>query len=302
MASYYEKYKTKVIIEHNGNLFTLSALDGFEIDYSLQSNKSSDPATSTVTIYNLSKEHANLIHKDDHIKVYTGPESLYCLYQEGKITLVNADQPTGQDRATTITFTEGLDYSKDKRLYSNFNGSKKVTKTVSESDGTKITYSKLVKKKLNITFKKGITAKKILKRISRDAKIPLDIVSLKRNHKFKKGYTLSQKPEAAIEALAKDCKSELFRRRGKLCIISGDDTNPFKEHIYFKRSGALIADPVLNDGDSRNATYTLTCMIDPRVVGGSSVWIENFKTLKTVTAVTLTKDDSSYTMEVTVDA
>ena len=90
------------------------------------------------------------------------------------------------DKETQITFEEGRDYSKDKRLYSNFNGSKLVTHTVKASGGKSISYKKRKISKVNITFKKGTKASQIIDRIKREAKIEILAINLKKNHVFKK--------------------------------------------------------------------------------------------------------------------
>ncbi|EEI19827.1 hypothetical protein HMPREF0497_1375, partial [Lentilactobacillus buchneri ATCC 11577] len=123
---YYWGYTTKIVITHGKNDLTLAEKNFVGINYDCPSDDSGDPATCTVTVYNLSKTHLAKIAQNDHIVIYSGPIGLYGKLTEGTITQIAPETRSGMDKETQITFQEGQDYSKDSRLYSKFNGSKLV--------------------------------------------------------------------------------------------------------------------------------------------------------------------------------
>lgn len=301
---YYWGYTTAVVITHNGYQLKLAEKDGAGINYDVPSDDGGSPATCTVTIYNLSKAHLAKIDQNDHIVVYSGPTDLYGKLTEGTITQIAPETLSGMDKETQITFVEGKDYSKEPRLYSKFNGSKLVTHTVKESNGTKISYKKRQVKKVNITFKKGTKASQIIDRIRRDAKIDIAGVHLKTNHRYKKGYTLSAKPLSAIQSIVKDCGSKVYYRKGALYIDDESKPNPYNEHIYLTTTTGLTQQPTYNSDDDGEPTWTLECFDDPRIAAGSAVYVksDNVTGLKKVKSVDHTHDQDTYQMEVVVYA
>lgn len=301
---YYWGYSTTLVITHNGNRLTLSEKNNVPINYDIPSDDGGSPATCTVTLFNLSKTHLAKINQNDHIIVYSGPTDLYGKLTEGTITQIAPETQSGMDKETQITFEEGRDYSKDKRLYSNFNGSKLVTHTVKASGGKSISYKKRKISKVNITFKKGTKASQIIDRIKREAKIEISAINLKKNHVFKKGYTLSAKPLAAIQAIVKDCGSTVYYRKGALYIDDGVKPNPYNEHLYLTMYHGLTQEPTYNSDDDGKPTWTLECFDDPRVCAGSAVYVKstNLTGLQRVKSVDHTHDQDSYKMEVVVYA
>lgn len=300
---YYWGYKTVVTITHSGNKLTLSTADNTDIDYEVNSTDGGSPASNTVTFYNIAKSHQSKIHKGDHIVIKSGPSDLYGVLSEGNITNITPETLDSADKSFQVTFTEGIDYSKDKRLYSKFNGSKMVKKTVTAGK-TKVTYTKRQVKKVNIAFKKGVKAKQIIDRIKRDAKIEISVCRLKKNKVYKKGYTLSSKPLAAIKAIAKDCGSKVYYRQGKLVIDDNAKPNPYNEHLYLDMKNGLTAEPTADESDGGSKTYTLACFDDPRLSAGSAVYVKatNISGLKRVKSVNHKHDKSTYEMEVVVYA
>lgn len=300
----YFGYNSEVRITHKNETMILSSKNNVDFDYEITSTDTGDPGTCAVTLYNLSKDHRNLIHKNDHIELKSGPASLYGRLAQGIITNPATETNSDGDYSIPITFTQGGDYSKDKKIYSNFNGSRLVKKTVKESNGTTVSYYKKKTKRVNITFKKGVTAKQIIRRIQRDTGIRISPFDLKRNHVYKKGYTLSAKPLNAIKAIVKDCKSKYYVRGDGIAIEDGSKPNPYNEHIYFDRTNGMLSEPILNDNDGGKKTYTFTAAEDPRVMGGSAVYVksEAVTGLKRVQSVTHTKSDGDYSMEVVVYA
>ena len=300
----YDGYETEVTIEHNSMSLKVSTKMNAAVFYDINSDDGGSPSSCTVTLYNLSKAHLAKIHQRDHIIVKSGPKDLYGVLTEGNITDVSPEARDGQDKQTIITFTEGADYSKDKRMYSKFNGSKLVKKTVTAADGKKVTYTKRQVKKLNITFRKGVTPKQIINRIKRDAKIDISVMRLKTNKPYKHGYTLSQKPLDALTAIAKRCGSKIYYRKGKLVIDDNAKPNLFSEHLYLSIGNGLISEPTQDDNDSGDQTWTLECFDDPRLAAGSAVFIksEHVNGLHRVKSVEHVHEQDSYNMEVVVYA
>lgn len=303
-TGYYWGYTTTIVITHNGAKLTLSEKNSVPINYEVPSDDGGSPATCTVTVFNLAKTHLNKLHKGDHITLHTGPTGLYGLLTEGTISQVSPETRDGMDKETQITFTEGKDYSKEKRLYSKFNGSKTVTHKVKTSDGKTISYQTKQVKKVNIAFQKNVKASQIIARIKRDAKIDIAAVHLKKNKVYKKGYSLSSKPLAAIKSIAKDCGSKVYYRRGAIYIDDGKKPNPYNEHLYLAMTNGLMQEPTYNSTDDGSATWTLECFDDPRILAGSAVYVKSTELtgLKRVKSVTHTHDRDSYKMEMVVYA
>lgn len=298
---YYLGYQTTVVIETDKGEFKISTRQSFQVLYEINSDMTSTPASNTVTLYNISKSHLAKFKENQHIKVYTGPSDAFGLLSEGYITKIEPDALDGRDRATTITFTEAVGSGKNTRLYSNFNGSKTVKKTVKLSNGSSYTYSKREVKKMNIAFRKGTHAKTIIERICRDAKIPIDTLDLKKNHVYKSGYTLSAKAMTALSSIVKDCDSTMYQRRGKIVIESGTKPNPFHENLYFGITTGLTDEPVYEAETKGTGTWTFTAFENPNVIAGSAVYVRYKGTvdkLMRVASVVHTHDADTYSMEV----
>ncbi|MFC6180354.1 hypothetical protein [Lactiplantibacillus daowaiensis] len=298
----YFGYKTSVTITHNNETLTFATANHVDMDYEVTSTDTGEPGTCIVTFYNISKGHRAKIHKNDHLVLKTGPTTLYGKLTAGSITKISPETNNDGDYSFQITFTEGGDYSKDKKIYSSFNGSKLVKKTVKESNGKTVSYTVKKTKKLNITFAKGTHASQIIRRIMRDTGMKITPLDLKHNKVFKKGYTLSAKPLNAVKALAKECGSKCYVRGDHLVIEDGSKPNPYNEHIYFDRANGLLSEPTLNDNDSGKKTYALEAAEDPRVYAGSAIYVksEAITGLKRVASVTHSKADADYKMEVTI--
>lgn len=297
----YFGYKSAVMITHGSETLTFSSANNVDFDYEVTTSDTGEPGTLLITLWNISKEIRNKIHKNDFLVLRTGPTALYGKLASGNITKISPETNSDGDYSFQITASQGGDYSKDKRVYSHFNGSKLVKKTVKENNGKTISYTVKQTKKINITFKKGITAKRIIKRIQRETGIKISPFNLKKDKIYKKGYTLSAKPLNAIKSIVKDCDSKCYVRGDGLAIEDGSKPNPYNEHIYFDRANGLLTEPTLNDDDSGSKTYTGDVAEDPRVNGGSATYIksESVTGLKRVQTVTHSKSDGDYKMEVT---
>lgn len=292
----YLGYQTTVTITHNNTELKISTRRHFMVTYEVNSDTSSTPATSTVTLYNIAASNIAKIHKNDHIAIWTGPKDIFGKLTEGYITDIAPEALDGRDKTTVITFTEEVQ-TKNTKIYSTFNGAKMVTKKVKLADGKTVSYQVRQVKKVNITFPKKTHAKTIIERICRDANIPVDKIDLKKNYVYKKGYTVSAKPLSALASIVKICDTSLYQRRGKLVFDPGDKPNPYNENIYLGYATGLLTEPEYSASDK---TYTATCMENPLVMAGSATWVRSHKIKKLlrVKSVTHTKDTSAYTMEV----
>ncbi|WP_204122019.1 hypothetical protein [Levilactobacillus sp. 244-2] len=297
----YWDYKSEVIITHGKETLTFATANNVDLDYEVTTSDTGEPGTMLITLWNISKEIRDKIHKNDHVVLKTGPTALFGKLASGNITHISPETNNDGDYSFQISASQGGDYSKDKKIYSHFNGSKLVKKTVKESNGKTISYTVKKTKKINITFKKGITAKRIIKRIQRETGMKISPFDLKKDKVYKKGYTLSAKPLNAVKSIVKDCESKYYIRGDGIAIEDGSKPNPYSEHIYFDRSNGLLSEPTINDGDGGSKTYTGDVAEDPRVNGGSATYVksEAVTGLKRVQTVTHSKSDADYKMEVT---
>lgn len=276
---------------------------GFQIGGTINFGDSGTPAESTVTIANVSVENQSLFRKGDSIRVKAGSKDLFALLCQGTISRVGREIFDNSDRSITITFTEGVDFSKIKKINSAYNGSEKVKHTYKTTSGKTVVYYKTEEKKLNIAFKKGVKASTIIKRISRSANIPIAYFHLKKDKVYKKGYTLSAKPYNAIVSIAKECGSKVYRRRGDLCIDDWGKPNPYNEHILVSPTTGMIGHPEFED-DGSDSTMTVTTYLDPRISTGSVIDVEDddmkINDLYRVKSGSHNLDDMTTTMEVYV--
>lgn len=301
----YEGYQTTAVIQGKTEKLTISTRRNFQVLYEVNSDRSSTPATSTVTLYNIAKSNLAKFEKGDHLKLYSGPADLFGLLSEGYITNIVPDVKDGQDRTTTLTFTEAIDSKKNVKVYSKFNGSKTVTKTV-KVNGKSISYKKRQVKKVNLAFRKGTKASTIIKRIARDAGYQIGLLDLKKDHVFKKGYTVTSKAMSVFASLAKACDTRFYQRRGQIVFESGTKPNPYHENIYLSDKTGLTSVPTHDDTDSNgDDSWTFQAFENPLVMAGSVVHVKSAEVhlnkLMQVTHVTHTHDTGSYMMEVTVD-
>lgn len=256
-------YKTDVNIK--GSTYSLDIHDVGNVQFEINSNDKSTPARSKVTLFNISTDKINQIKKGDHITVKSGPSDLYGIIGEGNIIKIESNNDSGKDRTVVITFTESTSLA-DKTLNANFNG----VSTVKHKSKTKGTTTKL-----NMAFKSSIKASVLIKRIAKASGINLYHVQLVQDKVYKRGYTVSNKPYSALVKIAKDCKSQIYQRRGRLVIDDYSTDNPFKEHIYFEIGSGLLSEPSTYDKYGNRQCYVIECFDDPRVQAGSSIEISS---------------------------
>lgn len=80
---------------------------GFEVNFA----NSATPQSSTVTFYNLSKEHRNFFKKGQKVYLYYAWGTHKKLLVEGYITKIDSQTSDGVTDTQVITFKEGTDYS-----------------------------------------------------------------------------------------------------------------------------------------------------------------------------------------------
>lgn len=281
---YYFGYKTKMVITSKHGKLTID-----EVEYEINSDDTSNPSGNTATKYNLSADTLHKINRGDHVIIYSGPTDLYGIIGEGNITKIDNTNSDGKDQQTTISFTEGADYSKS-ALKSNFNG----VKTVKSKKG---------KKKVNLSFRKGSSAKEIITKVAKASGIRIYHQKLGKNKLYKRGYTVSSNPYNAIKNLVKDCQSVMYYRKGKLVIDDNKTDNPYHEHLYLSSESGMFQEPSMSDDDN-SKTYTLNCFDDPRLCAGSSIQIKSklLSGLYRVKSVKHTHQKGSYEMEVVIYA
>lgn len=272
---------------------------GVQITGEISGGDGGSPATNTINIFNLSKAHEKLFKVRGHIVVKAGGYDIFGTIAVGNITKVSPEAIDGEDKSIAITFVAGKNYAKNKKIYNPYSGSKKVKHSYKTSSGKTISWTTSKKKNINIRFKKGSKAKTIIQRISREAGIPIAVLHLKKNKVYKKGYTLSSKPETAIKDIVKDCKSKLQYRMDDIIIDYDEKPTLFQTHLYFTLKNGLVNKPTLSDEDGKAPTWTVVTYLNPLVFNGSVFYVgENIKSLVRVKTYTHSLDDMQTSCEV----
>ncbi|WP_125545359.1 hypothetical protein [Levilactobacillus lindianensis] len=257
------------------------------------------PATNSITLANLSKEHEKLFKPKAHIVVKAGGYDVFGIIAVGNITKVAPVAKDGEDRLLTITFVAGKDYSKNKKIYNAYSGAKKVKHSYKTSSGRTITWITSKKKNINIRFKKGVKAKTIIQRISREAGIPIAVLHLKKNKVYKRGYTVSSKPESAIKKIVKDCGSRFQYRMDDIVIDYDEKPTLYQTHLYFTLRDGLVNQPTISDEDGKKATWTVVTYLNPMIANSSTFYVaENIKSFVRVKNYTHSLDDMQTSCEV----
>lgn len=279
-VGYYTGYHSEVAIKHSvendqgtvTDTITFNTNNDVDLDYNVVSNDSPSLSTSNVTIYNVSQNHLNSIHVGDWITVKSGPTSLFGVIGAGMITEVSPEVINGTDRATTITFQEGTDYTNISVMKTNYNGTKTVT--INEKDGSVKTFEAA---DMNMSFPSNTKASEIIGRIINEAKITVSLNKLANDITYNNGYTVSAKPYNALTAIANDCGSKLYYRPGGILVIDDcKDPNPFNEHIKLSdKEGNITLNGSKSKDDSGVTIYTFSAFDDPRVGAGTYLYIDS---------------------------
>lgn len=239
---------------------------GFNITGTINFNDDGDVEKQTITINNLAPESQKLFKEKEHIVVKAGSDDLFAVISEGKITKVHKLVDEGATKTLNIEFTDDTDYG-DKKKISVWSGAKVVKKRVKKPNGKYTIVKKTVRKKVNLSFKKGTKASTIVRKISKMAGIPVSNIKFTHDYVYKKGYTVSNKPLAAIKAIVKQCKAHIYFRKGRLYIDNWDKPNSYNENILISKFTGLVGHPSFDDDDH----ISFQMYLDPRVSTGSVV-------------------------------
>lgn len=239
------------------------------------------PQDNTVTIYNMSKEHAAFYKKKQKALLYFNWGSSKKLIAEGFISKVEPGQSDGVTTSMIITFTEGKDYNNLQARKLRLKKTKKINKykTVkinvpghykTYKSGKKKWIKATVKKKriktratktimVNKTYRKGTSYKKLIQGVASQSGIKIAKIDLAKNPTIKKAYTAKGKPLTLLKQLVTKTGSKMTYIQGNLEIV-----NPRSK----KRSWIVIDDDDLiqqpnpsEDTDKDNVWEIVTPLI-----------------------------------------
>ena len=239
------------------------------------------PQDNTVTIYNISKEHAAFYKKKQKALLYFNWGSSKKLIAEGFISKVEPGQSDGVTTSMIITFTEGKDYNNLQARKLRLKKTKKINKykTVkinvpghykTYKSGKKKWIKATVKKKriktratktimVNKTYRKGTSYKKLIQGVASQSGIKIAKIDLAKNPTIKKAYTAKGKPLTVLKQLVTKTGSKMTYIQGNLEIV-----NPRSK----KRSWIVIDDDDLiqqpnpsEDTDKDNVWEIVTPLI-----------------------------------------
>lgn len=237
-----------------GKYSTTFSNKDLEIRFDVPFDDDAKPNTSTVDIYNLSKDSINRMQKGDTCTIQAGYKDDYGVIAAGKITKVLTNR-NGVDKITTISFLEGDDYSRVKV----------TSKTADKAEKGK-------KHKLKIAFKAGTKGSTIIKKLCSLLEIKVSKLSLPKDVTYKKGYTVAGQILNNLEEVVKDCGAALYYKRGKLIIRSikeGDD-----ERFTLEEKTGLIGSPEPFD-DENGKGYKVQCLLQHRLAVASIVRLKS---------------------------
>lgn len=244
--------------------------DDLEVRFEVNFDDDSKPNVSTVQIFNLTSQTINRIQKNQNITVVAGYKSDYGVLTEGKITSV-VTKYSGIDKITTVTFKEGTDYSGIKVTPDVADPAEKyyVKKKV---NGKTVKVAKYRKQTMQITFKNGVRASQIIKRLTSILGIKLATFSLPKDKVYKSGYKVTGLIENNLETVVKDCGASMYWRRGKMVIRSIEVGND--ERFTLSEETGLIEPPEQFEDDEQKG-YTVRCLLQHRITTASIITIKS---------------------------
>ncbi|APT49012.1 hypothetical protein BSA171_14390 [Bacillus safensis] len=289
----------KVTIDSGSYKGTFDYKD-LEVRFEVPFDDDAKPNETKVEIFNLSSSTINKIKKGATMTVQAGYKSDFGVLAIGKVTKVLTKR-TGVDKITSIYMKEGDDYShikvdqntadapvkyyvnkryklkkplkvETKKVYKLKSGKTSVRKSTRTVKYKTVREAKYRKQSMKITFKKGTTARTIIKRLIRILDIKLAKLSLPRNKVYKKGYTVTGSIEKKLEEVVHDCGASLYYRRGRLVIRSiteGDD-----ERFELKESTGLLDSPEAFE-DEKLKGYSVKCLLQHRITTASIIIIKS---------------------------
>ncbi|MGG1291367.1 hypothetical protein ABE218_08430 [Bacillus smithii] len=259
----------RVTIDAPGGHLTFTN-DDLEVRFEVNFDDDAKPNISTVQVYNLTNQTINKIQKNQNITVVAGYKSDYGVLTEGKITSV-VTKYSGVDKITTVTFKEGTDYSGIKVTPDVADPAEKyyVKKKV---NGKTVKVAKYRKQTMQITFKNGVRASQIIKRLTSILGIKLATFSLPKDKVYKSGYKVTGLIENNLETVVKDCGASMYWRRGKMVIRSIEVGND--ERFTLSEETGLIEPPEQFEDDEQNG-YTVRCLLQHRITTASIITIKS---------------------------
>lgn len=236
--------------------------------YEINFGDSSEPQSSTVTLYNMSKSHRSFYEKKQHVELYFNWGPSRKKIGEGYITKIDTQQHDGVTDSQVITFTEGVNYNnvaarrlkatKKKKVQEY----KKVEKTVKghwartrHSVPSVETYKRGPKKGQKHTVHHWDYGKKWVKGKTTHHRVPTRQVTktILVNRVFKKGMTYKQLIEGIAKAsgikidriqLVKNPKlKKSFTAKGKPLTLLKQVVKKTGSKLMYERGKLVIVNP-----------------------------------------------------------
>lgn len=260
---------------------------GFEIHFS----DVPQPQQNTVTLYNLSKSHADFYREKQKCYVAWNWDSTeQKILAEGFITKIDVTSHDGTTDTKNITFTEGTDFSNLDARTLKETKNKKVNKTKTKkehipghferlkSGKKKWVKGKTVNKRyhtretkkihVNKTYRKGTSYKSLIQGIANQSGVKIAKIDLAKNPRLKHPYTAMGKPLSLIKQLVKKTGSQMTYIRGKLEIINPKST---KRTWYEIDDQDLIQPPSLNEDNSGEQTWEIVIPLVPEITTNTGI-------------------------------
>ncbi len=257
------------------------------IQFNIPFSDSATPSTCTVTLMNLAAKHRKLFTPGSKVEIYAGyAQDGVGLLSSGAIRHTSPMTSDGTNNTFTFTYREGEEYQNAKSSAQEANDKleKERKHEIKVLGKKKAAQLPKIKKHSAMSFAKGSSAETIIRRVASDAGIKLTKVYLKKNHVYKKGYTVSGKPISCIQKIAKQCGSQVFMRRGGVYIDDLSKAMGHKEHILItthvkgQHGGTgLTAYPTTDqeNAEAKHATWEVVSLLRYQISTGSVVTIKD---------------------------
>lgn len=246
--------------------------NNYVIGFSSPFANSATPQSNTITLYNLSAEHAKFLKKNLKVYLYFNWGSTKKLITEGYITKIDTKTTDGVTDTQTFTFKEGTDYSniEARKLRATktktVNKYKTITTTVNGKKTTKKVKTKVTKTQtVNRVFRAGTSYKSLIQSIASISGIKIAKIDLAKNPTLKKAYTAKGKPLTLLKDLVKKTGSALTYVRGKLEIVNPKSS---KRTWVEVDDQDLIQPPSYNEADddeSSDGTWEINIPLLPEI-------------------------------------
>lgn len=198
----------------------------YEINFNIPFDSDTTPNEVTAVIYNLSNGTISKMKKRSNMTITAGFKNNSGVVFSGKLAR-HQTVWNGTDKMTTFYMTEGVDYSEA------------VTKKA-------------------VTFKKGVVASTIIKKLASLMGASIHTLNLPKNKVYSKGYTIEDSLLDKLEEVANDCGAQVYWNRGKLLIRSIKSGND--DYIEYNENNGLIDTPAYFSDDTSkgyNARFLL---------------------------------------------